>query len=66
MKDYVCAECGKTTPYLINHFCQDCFDFTSVDHLIDEQYERLIRKAERLARRGEGDTINFIKREARG
>ena len=65
MKDYICSKCGKNIPYLINHFCQDCFD-VGVDHLLDEQYERLIREAERLVRRGEGDTINLIKREARG
>ncbi|MFH2041791.1 MAG: hypothetical protein ABIJ35_04630 [Acidobacteriota bacterium] len=63
MKDYVCAECGKTTPYLINYSCQDCLDkVPDYEEIIRERRER---DAEYRTRRSEGMTADFIHKEVK-
>jgi len=61
---YTCEGCGGSAQYLIENLCPNCFDSLPDYEAIAEA--RRERETERLARRSEGDTINFIKREARG
>jgi len=63
MKGYTCEGCGRSAQYLIENLCPNCFDSLPDYEAIAEARQE--REAERRARRGEGDIINFIKREVK-
>jgi hypothetical protein len=64
MKDYKCQGCGKTVTFMIENLCHECFEKEpDYEDILEQRRER---EDEYRIRRGEGDTINFVKREVRG